>query len=61
MDALSASNYDEASRLLQFIEYRFPQCKIIDKVREIQGRLDGAGSTHTVSLPSPSEAGAQTK
>jgi hypothetical protein len=55
MDSLASGQYSEASRLLKFIEYRFPNSKIIDKVREIRQRLDavnqGSPATQPASAP----------
>lgn len=39
MAELAASNYDEASRLLEIVEYRYPQSRLHAKVAEIQKRL----------------------
>ena len=39
LSALSATDYEEASRLLEIIEYRFPKSKLIAKVKDIQSRL----------------------
>jgi hypothetical protein len=39
MNALAAFNYQEAARMLDVIEYRYPKSKIVPKVKEIQGRL----------------------
>jgi hypothetical protein len=42
MQALAASRYDEAHRLLAYIEYRYPKSKIVPKVREISKRLESS-------------------
>lgn len=39
MSALAASDYPEAERLLEIIEYRYPQSKILGKAKEIQERI----------------------
>ena len=39
MTALAASDYDEAARLLEIIQYRYPKSRIIKKTREIQKRI----------------------
>ncbi len=39
MSALASFDYAEASRLLEIIEYRYPDAKMMPKVKEIQGRL----------------------
>jgi tetratricopeptide (TPR) repeat protein len=39
MESLAASDYDEAARVLEFIEFRFPQSRLIPKVKQIQQRL----------------------
>lgn len=39
MTALAAANYEEASRLLETIQDRFPDSRIVPKVKEIQKRL----------------------
>jgi tetratricopeptide (TPR) repeat protein len=39
MTALAKSDYEEASRLLEIIQYRYPKSKIIDKAKQIQERL----------------------
>ena len=37
--ALAASNYPEAQRLLDIIPYRYPQSKLLPKVKDMQKRL----------------------
>jgi len=52
-DAVAAADYDQASRLLQFIVYRFPHYKLIDKVQTLEERLaskDKSGGTSTAVL-----------
>ncbi len=39
MSALASSNYDEASRLLELIEYRYPDSRVMKKTEEIRKRL----------------------
>lgn len=39
MKALAAGDYDEALRLLEVIEYRYPSSRIVKKARQIQSRL----------------------
>jgi len=39
MMALAASDYEEASRLLELIEYRYPTARVMTKVKDIQKRL----------------------
>ena len=40
-DALAAGDYGQTSRLLQFIEYRFPRFKLMDQVKALEQRLGG--------------------
>lgn len=40
MTALAHSDYDEALRLLEIIEYRYPDSRIMPKVKDIQQRLE---------------------
>ena len=40
MTALAQSDYDEALRLLEIIEYRYPDSRIMPKVKDIQQRLE---------------------
>ncbi len=38
-DALAANDCEEALRLLEIVEYRYPRSKLVPRVRQIQGRL----------------------
>ena len=40
MTALAASDYDQALRMIEIIEYRYPQSRIINKVKQIKQRLE---------------------
>ena len=39
MTALAASDYDEAQRLLDIIEYRYPESRILPKAKQIKNRI----------------------
>ena len=41
MTALAASDYEEALRLLEIIEYRYPTSRILPKAKQIRQRLEG--------------------
>jgi len=45
MEALARSDYDEAERLLEYIAYRYPESRLIQRVAEIQKRLTEAKNT----------------
>ena len=47
MQALASSKYDEAKRLLSYIEYKYPTAKIVAKATEIRKRLEQAASPTT--------------
>ena len=40
MDALARSDYDAAQRLLEYIVYRYPESRLINRVEDIRKRLD---------------------
>ena len=40
MEALARSDYDEAGRLLEFIVFRFPESRLVERARSIQQRLE---------------------
>lgn len=42
MASLSASDYPETLRLLDLIEYRYPDSRLVPKVKELQQRLQGS-------------------
>jgi hypothetical protein len=44
MQALAASDYPEARRTLEFIQYRYPSSPLLAKVKEIQSKLDGVNA-----------------
>ena len=44
MTALASSNYDQALRVLQFIEYRYPNSRLVPKVQEIKRRLEATSA-----------------
>jgi hypothetical protein len=52
-DALAAGDYEQARQILQFIEYRFPQSKLIDKVRTIREQLDAKNNDGDMISASP--------
>jgi hypothetical protein len=56
-DALAAGNAEAAIRLLQFIKYRFPQSKLIDRVGQLEVRVLAAGKVKRLF---PSQAAAAT-
>lgn len=39
MEALARSDYEEAQRLFEYISYRYPDSRLIERVKEIQERL----------------------
>ena len=39
MTALASSDYAEAARLLEIVQYRYPESRLQTKVRKIQKRL----------------------
>jgi hypothetical protein len=45
LDAIAQGKPQEASRLLEFIEHRFPRSKIIPRVRQVRARLRAVDST----------------
>jgi hypothetical protein len=45
IDAIAQGKTQQASRLLEFIEYRFPQSKIIPQVRQVRARLRAVDPT----------------
>jgi tetratricopeptide (TPR) repeat protein len=47
MSQLAASRYDEAARLLEIVEYRYPESRLGPKVVEIRKRLQSRTSTLT--------------
>ncbi|MAE63526.1 MAG: hypothetical protein CMJ18_04580 [Phycisphaeraceae bacterium] len=46
VDALVRSDYAEAARLLELIEFRFPEARVIEKVQRLQARLNGTTMEH---------------
>ncbi len=52
MKALASGEYQDALRLLRFVEYRYPNSRMMDKVREIKSRVEtyaqGAGAVRSV-------------
>jgi hypothetical protein len=44
MDALAQGDAQQATRLLQFIQYRFPESKVTDRVRQVLARLAAASA-----------------
>ena len=51
MSALASSNYEQAQRILQFIEYRYLNSRLLPKVQEIRKRLEGTGIQQTGKTP----------
>ena len=44
MEALAKGDYEQASRFLETIEYRYPKSKMVQRARSIRSRLEGAPS-----------------
>jgi TolA-binding protein len=55
MTALADSKYDEASRLLEIIEYRYPTSRTIDKVKDIRKRIAAMSAQKEAALMSKQE------